>query len=496
MQPQRAQQVSLITQAIRLSPEYFVGQVIGEELEDYQARILNSVRDNPVTTVRSCHGIGKSFTAARAALWFMQSFEDAIVITTAPTFRQVEQIIWREMRGAYKLSKTKLGGRMYKTPRYEKGENWYAIGVSSDDSDRIQGFHAKSGHILIIGDEAAGLSEDTYVAIDSIASSLDARVLLIGNPTNLVGGFHKSHTTWPHTNKIHVGCFDTPNFIENGVENLQDLQEIDDDVIETVKPHLISVQWAKDKLRKWGINNPVFQARVLGEFPSAESNTLIPLHHLEAATSPERHAKLKKLGLDKGFVLGSDVARYGDDDSVITPRHGGIVDPQIIYSHESTTSTTGRLKGFPERPIFTIVDEDGLGGGVVDQLLDDKVEGVIGIQNNSSPWPDDTGLTFVNLRSQIYWHLRELFEKGLIALPTDTYQHEDILAELSGMHYFVTRRGIMVESKDDLKKVLKHSPDRGDSLAYSFADWADVENDLVPTTGKTFDQIYNERNQR
>lgn len=236
-------------------PDYFVRHLLGDTLWDKQKDIAKSVRENAVTTVRSCHGIGKSYTAARLALWYLLAYDDSIVVTTAPTFRQVEQIIWREMRSAYKRAKIPLPGKILKT-RLEVSEEWYAIGLSSDDSDKIQGFHPKSGHIFVVVDEAAGVDEDTYVAVESILSSMFARALFIGNPTNLAGTFYKSHHQDPTANKIHVSCFDTPNFTNNGINDMEDLMSVDMDNVEIIAPYLITPQWVKDKVRKWGVDSP------------------------------------------------------------------------------------------------------------------------------------------------------------------------------------------------------------------------------------------------
>lgn len=485
------QRVLDVQHRVEKSPKFFVERFLGDELESYQQEILESIRLNPITTVRSCHDTGKSFTAARSVLWFLQAHPDSIVVTTAPTFRQVEEIIWREVRSAHKRAEMPLGGRLLKT-KLDMSEEWYAIGVSSDDSNKIQGFHPKSGFILVIVDEAAGVEEDVFIAVDAVMSSEGARLLMIGNPTSLSGTFYRSHHSDPAAHKIKISCFDTPNFRNNGIRNLRDLQKADLSKIEIVRPHLITPAWAKDKIRRWGIESPMFQARVLGEFPSAEENTLIPLNFIEAAAEPERRLMLDA---GKGFV-GVDVARYGNDKTVITPRHGGIVDPQIIHGKENTAVTAGRVKMLlAEMKEWSgiYIDSDGVGGGVADILDDDKIEHIVEIYNNAKALVEQGGLQFVNLRSQIYWHLAELFKSGDIAIPAD----DELMAELASIRYFITRRGIMVESKEDIVKRLRKSPDRADSLAYSFADFINQGGvQLKPTVGKSREELYNDSGER
>lgn len=477
---EEARKIRLIRDASMLDPVYYVENVIHDELWDKQEEAIRAIRTNRVVTVRSCHGIGKTFLAARAAHWFLNTYKNSYVITTAPTFRQVEQLLWRQLRTVHKKSDLAGAGRLLKT-QLEYSDEWFALGVSSDDTDKIQGFHPNSGHILVIVDEAAGVDEETFVAVEAIMTSLGARLLMIGNPTKLTGTFYDSHHIDPKSYKIGISCFDTPNFTNNGIETIDDLMNLDESAIEIVAPYLITPQWAADKITRWGVETPMFQSRVLGKHPSAEINTLIPLDLIEAAMRPERKEELEARGDHKERMsVGVDVARYGDDKTVITPRHGGIVEQQIVNGKESTDTTTGRVK-LLAAPRFIGVDEDGIGGAVVDQLLADKIDNVAGILNGSSAKADDSGLKFVNLRSQLWWHLADMFKKHEIYIPPNM---TELAAELSAVRYKITRQGIAVETKEELKKRLRKSPDRADSLMYAFADFITTAQTEYVATAK------------
>ncbi len=474
-----AQHVADMRIASEADPAYFVSNHLGDTLWSKQREIAMSVRNNPITTVRSCHGIGKSYTAARLAIWYLLNYDDSIVVTTAPTFRQVEQIIWREMRSAKKLAKLPIPGKMLKT-RFDISEEWYALGLSSDDADKIQGFHPKSGHIFVIVDEAAGVDEDTYIAVESILSSMYARALFIGNPTALAGTFYKSHHQDPNAKKIHVSCFDTPNFTNNGIRNLEDLMAVDMSKIEIVAPYLITPQWVKDKVRKWGVDSPMFQARCLGNFPSAEVNTLIPLNVIEMAATPERKKALKA----GDPFTGVDVARYGDDETVIAPRLGGIFEKLQVSNKEATTATTGRVKLLPAQSAIA-VDSDGVGGPVADMLKEDGFDNIIEIYNNSTALPDNSGLKFVNLRSQMWWYAAERFKAGDVYIPEDD---EELQSQLATPRYTITRQGIAVETKDEIKKRIKVSPDRADAVVYSLgADFLHAADQVQATVGRKYE---------
>ena len=480
-----------IGQAVKKDPDYFLEQFFNERAYDKQQEIMWSVDNNRVTTCRACHDTGKSWTAARTVARYLITHPRSIVITTAPTFRQVEYILWREMRAMHNDAKIKLGGEIFKT-HWEIQPDWYAVGMSSNEPERIAGFHAKSGDILIVIDEASGVTMPVYDAIEGMMTTLNARLLLIGNPTSMTGGFHDSHTKWAHAYKIHISCFDTPNFTNNGIRNIADLLKVDMDNVEIVAPWLITPQWVKEKYYQWGYDSPMFQARCLGEFPTQDSNTLIPLNYVELAAEKETHDRLWDDNHD--LFLGVDVARYGDDETVITPRQGKVVTEQKVSRKEDTAQTAGRVKLFgAPRPKFIGVDADGVGAGVADILRSDKIDYVFDIHNGSRAIADNTGLTFANFISQLWWHVGEQIKAGELAIPDD----EELKSQLSSRRYKVTRQGIAIETKEEYKKRMNgKSPDRADSLMYSFAQIKSQNDRVKPTVGKKTSERYNEaRNQ-
>ena len=116
-------------------------------------------RQHRSVAVRSCNGAGKTFTAAVTILWWLMSYDNAIVITTAPSERQVREILWRELRNLYAPIRDIIGGKLTRT-RLEFSPKRYAYGFSTNTEDRFQGFH--SGNILVIVDEASGVDEFIY----------------------------------------------------------------------------------------------------------------------------------------------------------------------------------------------------------------------------------------------------------------------------------------------------------------------------------------------
>ena len=479
MDTTQAEAIRKLRNASKASPPFFNDWILGGNFWSKQEEIILSVRDNRYTTVRACHDVGKTYIAARTALWFLYTHPQSIVVTTAPTMRQVENLLWRELRTAHEKSKQPLGGEPLKT-RLDLAPDWYAIGASSGDPDKLQGFHASSGDILIIVDEAAGVNEDAFEAIEGMMTAEKARMLMIGNPTSDAGSFRASHHSWDYANKIHISVFDSPNFVNNGITTIEDLVNIDLDKIEVINDYLVSPRWASEKVEAWGIDSPMFQARVLGNFPSQSSNTVIPLNYIELASSEEVRDKLEAKG--GPLRIGVDPARFGNDETVITPRYGGFIPEQSVHPYTSIPATAGLIKQFNRpRPVFIGIDVDGLGGGVYDILAEEKFDGIAEIYNNGKALADDTGLTFANLASQLWWRARLMFIAGDLAIPND----DRLIMQLSTRKYKFTGKGLTIESKDDWKKRFKgKSPDRADSLIYSLADILYTESKVKASSVK------------
>ena len=459
-----------------IDPVWWIRKILCTNPWRVQSDIIESVRDNPRTTARSCHGIGKSFLAGNTALWFLYTFPYSIVLTTAPTWRQVEKLVWKEIRSSIRKSKIYLGGDLAKkSPELQiVQDEWVALGLSTNQPDRFQGFHAR--HLLVIVDEAAGVNEDIFEAIEGVLTSEHCRLLLLGNPTNIGGTFYRSHRE-PGWKSFHISACDTPNFTEFGIT---------DDDIETdtwrekitgslPAPWLITPEWVADKFKRWGKNHPAYQARVLGNFPEQGENNIIPLAWIEAAMERWEDAPapaLASASASGSTVLGVDVARFGQDLSAIAPRKGSKIFPLQIFAGKDTQEMAGEcIRAQRETGADQInVDVIGLGAGVVDALQAAGAPVVAVNVAESSIELDDTGnKVFANLRAQLWWTLRDALNPKNpepLALPPD----DDLLGDLAAPTYKINAKGaIQIEPKEETKKRLGRSPDRGDAVILTFA---------------------------
>jgi phage terminase large subunit len=428
------------------NPEYFIEEVLGYKPWDTQLEIMNSVRKNPRTAVRSCSGSGKTRAAASTLLWFLYSFPPSTVISTAPTQRQVKDILWKEVQGLYYGAKIPFGGKLLTTElNLDEEQKWFAVGLTTKEQERFLGYHNK--YILVIADEASGIPEEIYDAIENPLSSGFARLLLIGNPTQRGGTFHRAfdedNTRYE---KFHISYKDTPNFRD-------DIPDI---------PALISPEWVDDRRKEWGEGTPLWQVYVMGEFSTEDTGALIPLQWIEEARS-------RDLSPAGPIILGADTAAEGDDENVAIVRQG----PKMLYMEAwhsaDIMETANKIKAIADN--FYVnrinVDKAPIGLGVINRLQEQDYN-CYGVRVGD-PAEYHPG-QFLNIRAEGYWNLRELFQNGTI----DIWDDKELMNQVSQVHYD-TRPGeqrIKIEAKKDMKKRTGlSSPDRADALMLAFYDF-------------------------
>jgi hypothetical protein len=231
------------------------------------------------------------------------------------------------------------------------------------------------------------------------------------------------------------------------------------------RSYLVSPSWVADMLDEFGEDSPIYQVRVLGEFPPDAPDQLIPLHWIEAAQNrwEELGEKWWEDDSSQGVIMGADIARYGDAETVICSRLGDIVAPLAVLPKQDTMQTAGAIvqKSQSTGTLSVNIDVVGVGAGVYDRCKELKVPAQavnVGEKAKDSE-------KFLNLRAEAYWSLRQLFEQRKIAIPPD----QKLAGQLSSLKYKVTSSGkIQVESKEDMRKRNVASPDRADALCLAF----------------------------
>ena len=478
-----------IQEVVRRSPDRFAREMLGVHLWSKQEEVLCALRDHRRVAVKAGNGLGKGFTAAVAVLWFLSSHQPATVLTTAPTQRQVRQVLWREIHRLYRGALQLMGGRILDT-RIEVSHDRFALGLSTDEVDQFQGFH--SPNMFIVVDEAEGVEEPIYEAIDAVMTAGNAKLLLIGNPTSVTGTFRRAfHEDRRLYHNITISALDSPNVKQQRV----------------VLPGLTTHEWVAERATLWGPDNPMFQARVLGHFTDRANNSLISLTHIEAAITrhstlvaalpsvhsnvsvrPERSETVSLPALPRSeaspphevegpapddadtntpTILAVDVARFGTDQSVLL-----LASPTAVLRLEAhhgldTMQLAGRVAHAHRHwspahpPDRIVVDEIGVGAGVVDRLkeLDLPVTGI------NVGRPARHRKLFANMRAEGYWRLYELFSQHLLAIPNDP----ELAGQLASLRYDYNSRGqLIIESKDDARARGIPSPDKADAMMLAF----------------------------
>jgi phage terminase large subunit len=464
----------------RSDPVCYAVERLGLQPTWQQQQILEALTpEGAKVTVRSGHGIGKSGVAAAAVWWFLETRNFARVPCTAPTSHQLKDILWGELakwlrkaddrsrqRGEHPRVWLSSFFRLTKDRLYDRGapDEWFAAARTSgkENPEALQGFHSGdfavsddghgvtqpvSGAILFVIEEASGVYEPVFEVAEGALSSPGARVLMLGNPTRNTGSFAFSH-------KQHRGEYRALHF------RSQDSPLVDPDY----RPRLI---------RKFCEGSNVVRVRADGEFPRQDDDTLIAIELPEAALHRER-----PLLVTGARRLGVDVARFGDDRTVLLLRQGPVVDHIAVHAKQDTMVTVGHVLRAVQawRVDEVYVDVIGVGAGVYDRLHELHREGTlaatvmaVNVAEAAPVRPPDQDAQGKTLRDHLWLHTAAWLREDAPIFAADHDYCEDLAGELSSVRYGTDSSGrLVVESKDGMKARGLRSPDLADALILTF----------------------------
>ncbi|MCI8414887.1 MAG: terminase B [Ruminiclostridium sp.] len=437
----------------RKDPVLFAGEVIKYVPDQWQADTLHDLADPTCrrVSVRSGQGVGKTATEAVALLWFLSCFPYARVVATAPTRQQLNDVLWSEV-AKWQAQSPLLSGllKWTKTYVYVVGmeKRWFAVARTATKPENMQGFHEEN--MLFIVDEASGVAEPIMEAVLGTLSGPNNKLLMCGNPTKTNGTFYDSHTN--------------PN-----VRPLYRVRRVSSrDVSRTDKENIEMLE------RRYGKESNVVRVRVDGEFPLQEDDVFIPIQLAEASVNRELEKPTAKIS------LGVDVARFGDDETIIAQNAGGDVTLPVIRHGQNLMRTVGDIvqqyrRILDENPNYygtipVIIDDTGLGGGVTDRLTEVRAEQRLSRMeiipvNFGGKIPDkEAAKWFGDITSYMWSIVRDRLSDGTLKLPDDS----ELIAQLSVRKYALNSSGkIVLESKKEMKKRGLFSPDRADAVALS-----------------------------
>lgn len=455
-----------------LDPVLFSTGLLGHDLYNVEKEILDSIATNDRTAVKACHASGKTFTAGDAVLWWTARYEDGIVLTTAPTWTQVKRQLWGQIR------KSALGGRVkfpnLNTVDLQIGPDNYAIGISTNEGVRFQGFH---GTILIILDEAPGVLSDIYEAVDGIRAGGKVHVLLLGQPM-VIGGpfydaFHARRSGW---RTITISAFDTPNLAGCCVDNMKRGEEhvrfgdmrkgalnlltaTPEQLAANVRPYLTSRKWVHDAWYDWHeTGSPLWDVKVMGNFPQQSEDSLFFLKWIEQAQ------RIIPGYEDDPLDVGIDVAGPGEAETVVSVRQGP---NRVALKWWLKDDPRGEVMEFlrPLKARVRSLNIDSVGNGYYFAKHFEDDEWPVRYVNVGQTEFIDTE-RFTNQKGAYYWSLHERAKDGRLGGITDPVEQ----GQLTGMRYSHDPRGrVVIESKDEMRERGLVSPDRAEADMLAFA---------------------------
>jgi len=483
----------------------FAVEVLGVYLDPEQAAVLTSVQNNKRTSVRSGTSRGKDFVAAVAAVCFFyltpkwnelgEMVENTKVAMTAPTERQVNDIMFAEVARLFNRSKGRNMGLPGKLSGYgirTDNKEWFLTGFKADDhnTEAWTGFHA--ANTMFVVTEASGMPDLVFNAIEGNLHG-NSRILIVFND-NTGSGFASNTQKSDNWSKFRLDSLNAPNVLQK--RDIIPGQVSWSTVNEQVKMWCTAIEetdfqdvegdffWTNELGEKSCYRpSDLFRTKVRGMAPKTAADVLVPYEWIEAANNRwkdmQKEDKAWRIS-GKPLRLGVDVAGMGRDSSVWCFRYADYVSK--FESHQSAGKPDHMLIAGKTKQILNsnngaraYIDTIGEGAGVLSRLLEQNMKNAISCKYSESatfkgkPLKDRTDqYEFANMKAYLYWAIRDWLDpwtNSKAALPPDA----ELAEELTETKWeFMSNGKIKIESKEDLKKRLKRSPDKADTLANTF----------------------------
>lgn len=475
-------------------PEAWVADVLGKRWWRKQAEIAQDYVTDERIAVKSANGTGKSFLVADLICHWTSVYpiDEALAIISAPSVDQIERVIFAYLKDNYGLAATKgtpLRGWInedmewkYKSPA---GNQFLAFGKKPSDQNIIGSFQGtRKQRTAVFIDEAGAVPEGLFVAAEAVTTGTGNRIIAIGNPDTRGTHFFKLFNDkelekdWTlHTiSAFHLPTFTGEIVYPDDYKAQEAMLNSGMNSPDTIEP------WR----RAWGEGSARWLSKVLGEFPGEDDSTFFPQDTINTATDTKIEPE------DGAYMwLGCDIARFGQDETVVYSNHGGRVRHVESWSKADNIETARRIHDIALQlgADEVRVDAAGTGSGVFDALdvleeFDRKTYDLYGILGaNSSP---DKNL-WMNARAWHYDKFREGMRVGTIDLDGADKKLQDEL--LLQTFKFNNRNALQISSKKEMRDSGLASPDNLDAAIYSAIPLSEMLNVDGPQKG---DKIVND----
>jgi hypothetical protein len=485
------------------NPVLWAEEYLGIKPWSAQADVAMSVVDNKNVVVKAGHEVGKSWLAGLLICWWVDTRWDlpggCFVVSTAPSTRQINAIVWREVRKFHNLAKKRFNEGLvdHPLPGYVTSDAHWRLpdgielgyGAKPADSadkesgnDSMSGIHAR--YVLAVGDEAVGLSKGLIGDLANITSNATSRRFLICNPTNplsyVASIFKRQLKGW----KTHtISVFDSPNFHGRGICNAdscknwaehQKMEPYEGFPIEVLET-LVDQTYVDDMAEEHGVDSPTYISRVTGEFAWDMGFTLIRPEDIAKSLDCEivpSYGSVPRLGIDVSR------SKRGDKNTVYK-WHDGRLRFVDDWNDPDAMATADRIhKHAMALAVKEVrIDGQGLGGPIADRvrmLAQGQYEIFEILGNDPSPDLD----RWQNFRAWSWWDLQDRMSKSLVDIDPEDEKLQEQLMGVEIKKRTTGRNNILLESKEEMAKRGIHSPDHADAAVYAAVDLTSWQNRL------------------
>jgi len=467
------------------NPVGFAEEVLGIVLWEKQKDMLNSLCVPPYRVfVCASHGVGKTFVAAVAVLWMGLCFPRSIVLSTAPTQQQVQDLMWRTIRVLAKdVAPDIMKG--FSAPEYEIAKDWFGIGRAASSGDAFQGYHAPD--MLIVLDEAVGVPSEIWEAVHGMDND-NTRILAIMNPTDVTSHAYQEYLS-RYYETIHISGLEHPNVqaycnggdivIPGAIQGLhwESLLKKWSDTVEAEYKKDTDVEFPPDS-GQWYRPGALAESRLLGRWPLESGDSFFgEMHVAKLLRTYFQHPGLEKTYdsslWDTELQVGVDIARSGVDFSCISVRYQNEIIDHTRINGQDTIGLTGILievlhnlaneYEIDGKDIPVICDITGIGAGLYDVMASQNYN-VLDLNFSQKPYDTDK---YANARTELYALFATQCKDGDIML-TDEIAKEYgyiISKQLMAQQYTYTSNGkFILIPKTLMRKKTGMSPDDTDAI--------------------------------
>ena len=431
----------------REKPQVMVRELFGVTPDAWQDEVLADFPTHPRQAMRACKGPGKTAVLAWLCWNFLLTRPHPKIAATSISGDNLRDNLWAEM--AYWQGKStllldmfqwrseRIACKEFPETWWMSARTWRQSADKTQQANTLAGLHAP--YVMVVLDESGGIPDAVGATADAIFSgTIEAHIVQAGNPTHLEGPLYRACTTGAHNWKNYAITGDPDN---------------------PKRSPRVSVEWARDQILTYGRDNPWVLVNVFGQFPPASINALLGPDDVDAVMG----IHIGKPAYEKAAkILGVDVARFGDDSSVIFPRQGVVAFPPTVLRNLDSLQGAGHVARqwdkFGADGCF-VDNTGGYGAGWVDQLqaLGRSPIGIGFASKANDP-------RFLNKRAEILWDLAEWVKNGG-ALPNVP----EMRGELTALEYTYKGDKIQLVSKEQIKAKIGRSPDYTDALALTFS---------------------------